>query len=164
MSRFSFVFVCLMSLPMAGYASEQPAAPAAAKGGVAADIGTEAKRVAETINVLREAIRKGDAAAAERVLAPTVSIFEQGHIEASRAEYMGHHFKEDAAYAAVVPSSVVSSKVEVDGGVAIVTATTDSAGTYKDKPVKSTTVETYVLRLRGGAWQIEHIHWSSRKR
>jgi hypothetical protein len=130
----------------------------------AADADAEKRRVLDAVKTLRDAIRTGDAIAAERVLAPQVSIYEQGHVEASRAEYMGHHFKEDAAYAKLVASTVVAAQAQVDGAVAVVTATSNSEGTYQDKPVKSTSVETYVLRLRQGTWQIEHIHWSSRKR
>jgi ketosteroid isomerase-like protein len=153
-----------MSVPLVGYASDQTTPANKPKAQVTPALSGEAKRVADAVSVLRDAIRTGDAASAERVLSPSVSIFEQGHVEASRAEYMAHHFKEDVAYATVVTSNVVSTKVDVDGGVAIVTATTESTGTYKDKAVSSVTVETYVLRLRGSAWQIEHIHWSSRKR
>ncbi len=121
-------------------------------------------KVTAVVNQLREAIRSGDVALAERVLAETVTIFEQGHVESSRAEYMGHHFKEDVAYAKLVPSKVVSVSTVIDAGMALVTATTTTDGLYKDKPVKSAGVETYVLRLRDGAWRIEHIHWSNRKR
>lgn len=123
-----------------------------------------AEKVVTVVNQLREAIRTGDAVLAERVLAASVTIFEQGHVESSRAEYMGHHFKEDVAYAKLVPSKVVSVSAVVDAGMALVTATTTTDGLYKDKPVKNAGVETYVLRLRDDAWRIEHIHWSSRKR
>ena len=127
-------------------------------------VSAERDAVIAVVNQLREAIRTGDAALAERSLAETVSIYEQGHVEASRAEYMGHHFKEDVAYAKLVPSKVVSVSVIVDGSMALVTATSTTDGVYKDKPVKSAGVETYVLRLLDGKWRIAHIHWSSRKR
>jgi hypothetical protein len=147
-----------------GAALAQPAAPAIPpKLTVMPAAEVNKQLVLEIVNQLRNAIRSGDVAAAERVLSPNVTIYEQGHIESSRAEYMAHHFKEDAAYAKVVPSTVVAAKAEIDGSVAVVNATSTAQGVYKQKPVKSTTVETYVLRLRQGAWQIEHIHWSSAK-
>ena len=124
----------------------------------------ERDAVLAVINQLREAIRTGDATLAERSLDESVLIYEQGHVESSRAEYMGHHFKEDVAYAKLVPSKVVGVNVIVSGTMALVTATSTTDGVYKDKPVKSAGVETYVLRLQDGKWRIVHIHWSSRKR
>ncbi len=124
----------------------------------------EGEKVIAVVNQLREAIRTGNVASAEGALAESVTIYEQGHMEASRTEYMGHHFKEDVAYAKVVPSKVVSVNAQVEGAMAVVMATSSSEGVYKDKPVKSSSVETYVLRQRDGVWQIVHIHWSSRKR
>jgi ketosteroid isomerase-like protein len=135
-----------------------------AKSASAPAVDAESGRVEAVVKLLRDAIRTGDASLAERVLAPGVTIYEQGHIESSRAEYMGHHFKEDAAYAKVVGSVVRDTRVKVAGAIAIVTASSHSDGVYQGKPVKSATAETYVLGLQNGVWQIEHIHWSSRKR
>ena len=127
-------------------------------------LSAESAKVLAVVNQLRDAIRTGDAALATLAMAETVSIYEQGHVESSRAEYLSHHFNEDVAFAKLVPSKVVDSTVIVEGRMALVTATTTTDGTYKDKPVKSAGVETYVLRLRDGNWRIEHAHWSSRKR
>jgi ketosteroid isomerase-like protein len=121
-------------------------------------------KVLAAVDQLRRAIAIGDAAMAERSMAVNVSIFEQGHAEKSRAEYMNHHFKEDVAFAKVIPTIIVSTDVMIEGNIALVTAHTTSDGTFNMKPIKNAGVETYVLRQRNGNWQIEHIHWSSRKR
>lgn len=123
-----------------------------------------AEKVLAVIDQLQNAIKTGDVAQAERSMAENISIFEQGHAEQSRAEYLGHHFKEDVVFAKAVPSVVVSTQVKVDGNMALVTAFTTTDGIFKDKPIKNAGVSTYVLRLQDGRWQIEHIHWSSRKR
>ncbi len=123
-----------------------------------------ADKAMAVVNQLREAIKTGDAKLAERSMAEHITIFEQGHAEKSRAEYLGHHFKEDVVFAKAVPSVVVSSNVTGDENMALVTAYSTTDGVFKDKPVKNAGVETYVLRQRGGVWLIEHIHWSSRKR
>jgi ketosteroid isomerase-like protein len=116
------------------------------------------------VTQLRDAIKRGDTKLASQVLAENATIFEQGHAEKSRAEYLSHHFIEDAAFAKEVPTIVISTEVTVDGNVAIVTAIANSEGQFKGKAVKNTSVETYVLRFSERAWRIEHIHWSSRKR
>lgn len=123
-----------------------------------------ADKVMAVVSQLREAIKTGDSKLAERSMAENITIFEQGHAEKSRAEYMGHHFKEDVVFAKAVPSKVVSSQAQVDGAMALVTAYSTTDGTFKDRLIKNAGVETYVLRLRGDIWLIEHIHWSSSKR
>ncbi|MEI6737335.1 MAG: nuclear transport factor 2 family protein [Pseudomonadota bacterium] len=123
-----------------------------------------ADKVLAVVDQLRSAIKSGDAALAERAMAENINIFEQGHSEKSRTEYLDHHFKEDVVYAKAVLSVVQSTVVQVEGNMAFVTAHTTSDGMFNEKPIKNAGVETYVLRLRDGLWRIEHIHWSSRKR
>ncbi len=123
-----------------------------------------AEKVLAVIEQFKNAIKTGDVAQAERSMAENISIFEQGHAEQSRAEYLGDHFKQDVAFAKGAPSVVVSTQVKVDGNMALVTAFTTTDGIFKDKPIKDAGVSTYVLRLKVEGWQIEHIHWSSRMR
>lgn len=127
-------------------------------------ISAENEKVIKVINQLREAIVSGDDALAARVMLDNITIYEQGHIESSRAEYLGHHFKQDVAFAKAAPSKVVDVAVKVEGNMALVTANTTTDGVFQEKPVKNAGVETYVLRLQDGVWRILHIHWSSRKR
>ncbi len=110
------------------------------------------------------AINTADSALAKVVLAPNVMIFEQGHRESSRDEYLGHHFKEDAAFAKAVPSVTKSQAVRAMGEMAFVMTESITDGVYKDKPVKGASVATYILARQDEQWRIVHIHWSSRKR
>lgn len=125
------------------------------------------KQYSEVLAVVERfhaAIKDGDLGLAERVLASDVTIYEQGHREASRAEYLGHHFKQDAAFAKAIPSTIESRAAKVSGDLALVTFESSSAGMYKEKPVRTANLSTYVLAKRGGNWWIVHVHWSARKR
>jgi ketosteroid isomerase-like protein len=122
---------------------------------------TEVMAVIETFH---SAIKTGDSKLAAQVLAADVQIFEQGHRESSSAEYFGHHFKEDAAFAKDVASTTIAKDVRVMGDMALVMAESAAEGTYKDKGVKIASLATYVLTKRQGQWKVMHIHWSSRKR
>jgi ketosteroid isomerase-like protein len=125
------------------------------------------KQHAEVLAVVErfhDAIKGGDATLAERVLAADVTIYEQGHREASRAEYLGHHFKEDVAFAKAVPSTVDARTATVSGDLAVATSESSATGVYKDKPVKTANLSTYVLAKRDSGWVIVHVHWSSRRR
>ena len=120
--------------------------------------------VIAVVEKFHTSIKTTDSALAEVVLAPNVMIFEQGHRESSRAEYLGHHFKEDAAFAKVVPSVTTSQVAHVLGDIAYVMTESTTDGVYKDKSVKGANVATYILARQDGQWRIVHIHWSSRKR
>ena len=92
-----------------------------------------------------------------------MTIYEQGHVERSRAEYVEHHLPSDMEFSRAVPSRVISRKEAVSGDMAIVTSETASKGEFRGKPVDSLGVGTIVLRRTADGWRIVHIHWSSRK-
>ena len=140
--------------------------PAAASPALAAAAPTQQQH-AEALKVigqLHAAIKMGDSLLAERVLARDVQIFEQGHRESSRAEYLGHHFLEDAAYAKAVTTTITAQLAHGVGDTVLVMEEAVTVGTYKGKSVNATTLGSYVLARRSGLWQVMHIHWSSRKR
>ncbi|MCA3001639.1 MAG: nuclear transport factor 2 family protein [Burkholderiales bacterium] len=120
--------------------------------------------VSAVVEQFHTAIKNADSKLVEQVVAANVQIFEQGHRESSRAEYLSHHFKADAAFAAVVTSKTTAQDIRLDGNMAVVMAESTTDGIYKDKPVKGANLSTYVLKRENGQWQIVHIHWSSRKR
>ena len=109
------------------------------------------------------AIVKADRAAAASALANDVQIYESGFVERSRDEYLSQHFDEDAKFAKTVTRKVVKHEEKLAESMALIMEETETSGSYEGKPVKLIGVETAVLRLNGGNWQIVHIHWSSRK-
>lgn len=109
------------------------------------------------------AVAKADRDAAASVLATDVQIFESGFVERSRDEYLSHHFDEDAKFEKSVARKVTGHREQVAGDMALIMEETESNGSYEGRQIKLIGTETAVLRLRGGIWQVVHIHWSSRK-
>lgn len=118
--------------------------------------------VVATINEFHEALRRGDGAAAMKVLAPDAVILEGGSIE-TRAEYEGHHLGEDMAFLKAVPSTRSDHRVQIEGNTAWVTSRSTTEGSFKGKPIKSVGAELVVLTKSDQGWQIRAIHWSSHK-
>ncbi len=115
----------------------------------------------EAVANFHAALAKGDTAAALSLLAEDVLIFESGGTENSRAEYASHHLKSDAAFSAAVPRMLISRTHGEQGDTAWVMSVENVEGTYRDRQIKSRSVETMLLRRVNGSWQIFHIHWSS---
>lgn len=109
------------------------------------------------------AIVNADRAAAASALANDVQIYESGFVERSRDEYLTQHFAEDAKFAKAVTRKVLKREETVAESMAVIMEETETRGSYEGKPVKLIGLETAILRLNGGNWQIVHIHWSSRK-
>jgi ketosteroid isomerase-like protein len=129
------------------------AAPAAAR---------EAMDPVATADAFGAALAAGDEAAALKLLAPDVLIYESGGQEASREEYAAAHLKGDIEFLKGVRSQTLDRKHTVLGDLAVVTSRSRATGTYKDKPVDFLGTETLVLRRGKEGWRIAHIHWSSR--
>lgn len=115
-----------------------------------------------TINGFHDALRRGDGAAAMKVLAPDAVILEGGSIE-TRAQYEGHHLGEDMAFLKAVPSTRSDHRVQIDGNTAWVTSRSTTEGSFNGKPIKSVGAELVVLTKSDQGWQIRAIHWSSQK-
>lgn len=118
--------------------------------------------VEAAVRAFHEALRAGDAAAVERMLASDALILEGGQRE-TRAEYLSHHLQADIEFARAVPSRTRKLEARVIGDVAWVTSTSVSEGTFRDRPIKLAGAELIVLARRGTAWEIRAIHWSSRQ-
>lgn len=125
-----------------------------------AQAGSEAEA---TVKAFHDALAKGDRDGALATLSDGVSIYEQGWVEQSKAEYAAHHLDSDISFSKAVTSATTSIDVMVDGQLALVTSQSTTKGTFEGKPVNSIGLETMVLRNVGGDWKIVHIHWSSRK-
>ena len=118
---------------------------------------------AAVVDAFGAALKTGDAAALERLLAPDVFIAESGGVERSFAEYAGHHMPADIAFSKAVSTTVKDRRVFENGSLATAVSEAVSKGTYRDKPIHSRLMETMTLQKTGEEWRIVHIHWSSAK-
>lgn len=121
-----------------------------------------ASDAAKVVDAFHAALARQDTAGAAALLSDSALIFEGGYVECSKAEYASHHLGADAAYASVVPTSLVKRSGLADGDIAWIASETRTTGTYKDKPVDRLSTETMILKKEASGWRIVHIHWSSR--
>lgn len=115
-----------------------------------------------TVDAFQTALKTGNAAAAERLLAPDVLIYEGGGAERSRAEYAGHHLAGDIAFMKQARVDVLKRSSGGDDRTAWVTTESRIRGeSSKGKPLDVASTETALLRKTAEGWQIAHLHWSS---
>lgn len=126
-------------------------------------IAADAATPASVVDAFSAALRAGDAAALEKLLAPDVFIAESGGAERSFAEYAGHHMPADMAFSKAVSTTIKDRRIFEGGSLATVVTEAVSKGTWRDKPVHSRLMETMTLQKNGDEWRIVHIHWSSAK-
>ena len=124
-------------------------------------VGTS-RRAAATVDAFHAALNHGDTRGAARLLSERAMIFEEGHVERSKAEYAAHHLPADAAFSQTVRSTVTRRSGGGSGASAWVATEGRTSGTYKGKLVDRITTETMLLERARGGWKIVHIHWSSR--
>ena len=94
------------------------------------------------------------------MLADDVIIFEGGGIERSAEEYANHHMLSDMKYLAAIESKKLEHQVFISGDMAYSISRSKTSGTYKDKKVDYTGMETMTLKSTDSGWKITHIHWS----
>lgn len=117
---------------------------------------------AVVVSEFHAALKRADEAGALGLMAPDVTIFESGGAEMSRQEYASHHLGGDIRFAAATTREVVEQREMVGDGLAIVFSLTSTTGTFGDREIDASGVETMVLRLGPAGWKIAHVHWSSR--
>lgn len=117
----------------------------------------------DTVAAFHAALVAGDKAKATELMAPDALIYESGYVEASFAEYAGHHLGEDMAFAKTSTRKVLKQGERTEGMLAIVTQQTETTGTSNGKAGHVFGTETSVLEKQDGKWRIVHVHWSSRK-
>jgi ketosteroid isomerase-like protein len=117
---------------------------------------------AATVDAFHNSLAKGDVTAAQALLDDQVLVYEQGHVERSKAEYASHHLASDAQFSAATKRTQTARGGAVFGDIAYVTSEGRVAGTFNGRPIDLVTLETMALRRDGDAWRIVHIHWSSR--
>ncbi len=113
------------------------------------------------VDALAAALRAGDAAAVERLMAPNVVIAESGGVERSFAEYAGHHMPADMAFTAAAQFTLEQRDVIAGDDVVTVMSRSQVHGELQGRTIHSRLMETMVLRRIDGEWRIVHIHWSS---
>jgi ketosteroid isomerase-like protein len=123
----------------------------------------DSARVVAAVEAFHAALASGDSAAALLLLAPDVQVLESGHIE-TLAQYRTEHLPADIGFARAVVTERRVLAVTVADSVAWVSASSESRGTYRDRPIDSIGVELMVLSLGADGWRIRAIHWSSRTR
>ncbi|MEO7457256.1 MAG: nuclear transport factor 2 family protein [Gemmatimonadaceae bacterium] len=123
----------------------------------------DSAEVSRVVERFHDALARGDSAAALAQLAPDAVILESGSSE-TVADYRSHHLPADIEYARAVKSVRTPTRVAVQGGMAWVSATSVTQGTFKERPVNSAGVELMVLVKTTSGWRISAIHWSSRRR
>jgi hypothetical protein len=117
----------------------------------------------ETVADFHEALSAGKFEQVSALLSPEIQIYESGHVERSREEYIGHHLGADIDFAKVTKSKVLKQTERTDGKLAVVMQETETTGNYKGNNVHLFGTETALLEKQGEKWVIVHIHWSSRK-
>lgn len=120
----------------------------------------EAAAAQAVVRSFHDALRRGDARAAQALLAADAVILESGHME-SREQYLQHHLGADIEFAKAVPATVTRSDATVSGNTAWVRAVTSSQGTFRNRRVKLSGAELVVLTRTPGGWEIRAVHWSS---
>ena len=114
---------------------------------------------AKAVSAFHQALKNGDKDLARALLADDVLIFEGG-VERSAEQYANHHMLADMKYLAAVETKSLEHQVTISGNLAISISRSRTKGHYKEKDVDYEGLETMMLTLSDGKWQITHIHWS----
>jgi ketosteroid isomerase-like protein len=150
-----YVLTSAVALALAGWH------PSAGRAEPTLRVAPALRQPAAAVDGFHAALTRGDTSAASALLANDALVYESGRAERSKAEYAAHHLKADAKFAKSTRRTVTRRSGRVAGDLAWVATETRTAGTYKEKPIKSTGTETMLLRRERGGWRIVHVHWSS---
>ncbi|MEP7016275.1 MAG: nuclear transport factor 2 family protein [Verrucomicrobiota bacterium] len=120
------------------------------------------KAIVAAVEEFHEALIRGDAEAAMKMLAPDATILESGESQ-TRAEYEREHLAEDIAFARATTTERAPLTIQHEGIVAWTTSTSKTIGTFDGRKIDSAGVELMVLTKGELGWRIRAIHWSNRK-
>ena len=134
---------------------------AAPAGWAAAPAGEAAPGPVTVVDAFHAALKSGDATAALRVLSVSVSIYEQGFVDQTRADYAGAHIAADAAFASTDLQVLERRIIWLGDNAACVISKTRTQGNFQGHSIDLVGTETMVLQRSGSSWTIEHIHWSA---
>ncbi len=108
------------------------------------------------------ALKSGDANTALKMLSVNVTIFEQGFVDQTRADYAGAHIAADSAFAQGTSFQVLERRILWFGdNAACVISKTRTQGNFQGHAIDLVGTETMLLQRSGNTWGIEHIHWSA---
>ena len=114
------------------------------------------------VTAFHEALESGDRDAALELLLPEALIFEGGHSE-TVDEYAAKHLAADMAFSQATSREILEQSDQMVGEAAWVVTRSRTSGTFKERKIDATGVETVVLQHVRAGWRIAHIHWSSAK-
>ena len=115
------------------------------------------------VAAFHEALKSGDRDAALELLLPETMILEAGHSQTVE-EYAEHHLAADMAFSQATSREILEQRDQTVENVAWVVTRSRTTGSFKEREVDSTGVETVVLHHVKTGWRIAHIHWSSAKK
>ncbi|WP_051748876.1 nuclear transport factor 2 family protein [Nevskia soli] len=139
-------------------AASLAAAPA---GWAAASSGDAVPGPVSVVDAFHAALKANDPATALKMLSVSVSIFEQGFVDQTRADYAGAHIAADAAFASNDLQILERRIIWLGDNAACVISKTHTQGNFQGHPIDLVGTETMVLQRSGNSWTIEHIHWSA---
>lgn len=124
--------------------------------------------VVAAVRGFKEALARGDSAAALARLHPGAVIHESGHAE-TRSEYRSGHLGADMEFLGAMDTETTREEVVLGDDQALYLSEYRMTGSIGGDSLRLRGVETMVLvpagedAASGGEWQIRHIHWSSRE-
>ena len=121
----------------------------------------QAAAPAEVVESFHKALASADQKAALSLLAEDFDVFEQGFVDASRADYEKNSLPHDADFASKTRREVQSQQAGGDDNVAWVETLTRTRGTYDGAAVDLSEAETAILKRDGAGWKIVHLHRSA---
>nr|AFR74976.1 Tnp [uncultured Xanthomonadaceae bacterium] len=140
-----------------------PAQDSAAQAPAAMPASTQQTEAAvAVVEQFAAAIKAGDRERTGALLADDVLILESGKAQRSRAEYLGGHAVNDAAFLQDAQIRITQRTARVEGDLAWVATESELQASQDGKPMTRLSSETMVLKNTPAGWRIVHIHWSSR--
>lgn len=120
----------------------------------------------ETVNVYRRSLEALRPEEAMSLFSTDAEIFEGGSAEGRPADYLAHHLLPEFAQFQTFRLADVVQKVAQSGDIAWVSETYNYRVTLKSdaRQIEGRGVSTYVLRRVDGAWRIQMLHVSSRRK
>lgn len=127
------------------------------------DVPMQAREAVATVDRFFAALGRGDIEAAGSELASDVSVFENGRVERSAAEYLAGHAAHDAAFIQEAHHQPKHRIARISGDLVWVASESEFHASRDEGMLTVFSNETMVLRRSGARWEIVHIHWSSRQ-